>query len=107
MKITPERLEELWKSPVNWRAGLFYHCPEDPRIIVPKRQKWRGWTINFARRGAIPVLVGCVLYVTVPLGYVAWLGYILTWVWWTTLAVIILLMYPMCWYLASPRRFRD
>jgi hypothetical protein len=28
-----------------------------PGVIVPKQQKWRGWTLNFAHRYAIPTLI--------------------------------------------------
>ena len=34
-----------------WRGGLFYANPEDPRLVVPKR--WGvGWTFNYARPAA-------------------------------------------------------
>jgi uncharacterized membrane protein len=41
-------LEELWKDPKNWRWKVFYYCKEDPRLLVPKRLRWTGWTVNFA-----------------------------------------------------------
>ena len=50
-----ESLDELWSRPANW--GLVYRCPEDPRVIVPKRRRWMGWTINFAHPLAWVVLV--------------------------------------------------
>jgi hypothetical protein len=25
--------------------------------VIPKQQKWRGWTLNFAHRYAIPTLI--------------------------------------------------
>lgn len=28
--------------------GLFYFDKSDPRVIVPKVNKWMGWTFNFA-----------------------------------------------------------
>ena len=38
-------------APQDWRGGLFYANPEDPRLIVPKR--WGvGWTFNYARPAA-------------------------------------------------------
>ncbi|KAJ3055420.1 hypothetical protein HK102_011350, partial [Quaeritorhiza haematococci] len=43
-------LTSLWENPQNWTFGMFYHCPEDPRLWVPKKQKWAGWTINMASR---------------------------------------------------------
>lgn len=35
-------------DPKNYKWGLFYFNPNDSRIIVPKRAKWMGWTLNFA-----------------------------------------------------------
>jgi hypothetical protein len=43
-----EELERLWRDPKHWRGIGFYHCPADPRVVVPKRIRWAGWTINFA-----------------------------------------------------------
>lgn len=33
----------------NWKLGFLYFNPDDPRIILPKRIKQLGWTINFGR----------------------------------------------------------
>jgi len=54
--MTPEELEACWKDPGNRRCGVYY-CKADPRVIVPKHLKWMGWTINFARPSAIPVML--------------------------------------------------
>lgn len=32
----------------NYKWGLFYFDRSDYRVIVPKRNKWMGWTFNFA-----------------------------------------------------------
>jgi len=42
------RIEELWTDPGNWTWGVIYRCPEDPRVIVPRRWRWGGWTLNFS-----------------------------------------------------------
>ena len=55
--MNTEQIDALWKTPSNWTAGLFYHCKEDPRLIVYKRQKWQGWTVNFSRPMAIPSII--------------------------------------------------
>ncbi len=54
--MTHEELETLWSAPENWKWGIYY-CKDDPRTIVPKRAKWMGWTINFARPNATLALV--------------------------------------------------
>ena len=43
--------EKLWQDEKNWKGiwGIYY-CPEDRRVVVPKRCKWAGWTVNFAHR---------------------------------------------------------
>jgi uncharacterized membrane protein len=33
----------------HYKWGLFYYNPEDSRVILPKRNQWMGWTLNFAR----------------------------------------------------------
>jgi hypothetical protein len=59
-----EEIENCWRDPKNYRWGLIYYCKADPRAIVPRRYKWMGWTANFARPSAIPV-VGLLLAVLV------------------------------------------
>ena len=36
-------------DPTNWKWGLFYVNYKDSRLIVPKRMKSFGWTLNFAQ----------------------------------------------------------
>jgi hypothetical protein len=45
--------DELHADPANWKWGIFYFSREDRRIVVPKRIRGLGWTINFARPEAI------------------------------------------------------
>jgi uncharacterized membrane protein len=51
----------------DWRGGLFYAKPEDPRLVVPKRSGI-GWTFNYARPAAWVVTA---LLVLGPLAFVA------------------------------------
>jgi uncharacterized membrane protein len=32
-----------------YKWGLFYYNSDDPRVILPTRNPWMGWTLNFAR----------------------------------------------------------
>ena len=51
----------------NWKLGFIYFCKEDPRVLVPKRIRGLGWTLNFARPMAVPFLIFLVaLAVVVP-----------------------------------------
>lgn len=49
-------LERLWNDPGHW-SPFGYRCPSDPRVIVPKRLRALGWTINWAHPRAIPMLL--------------------------------------------------
>ena len=34
-------------NPDNYKFDIFYYNPKDKRIIVPKQNRLRGWTLNF------------------------------------------------------------
>ena len=40
--------DRMIEDPANYKWGLFYFNRADKRIIVPKRLKMMGWTLNFA-----------------------------------------------------------
>jgi hypothetical protein len=63
---SPE-LERLWQDPAHWSPPGIYRCAEDSRLIVPKRRRWAGWTLNFAHRGAWLVFAGSVAVAVGPL----------------------------------------
>lgn len=63
--MTREELEDCRKDPQNRKWGVYY-CKADPRVIVPKRLKWMGWTINFARPSAIPVVLLTIAILLIP-----------------------------------------
>jgi len=79
--LSREELERHWANPENWSA--VYYCPEDPRVIVPKRRPSMGWTINFAHPLAVPVLF---LAISVP-----------------ALPIVLLIRYhvPFPWFIAA------
>ena len=52
-------LDHLSRDPGNWHLYLFYFCRRDPRLIVPKRIRGLGWTINLAHLSAF-LLVGLI-----------------------------------------------
>jgi len=65
-KLPAGTLDKLWSEPGNWRAGIIYICKDDPRVIVPKRSKWGGWTLNFTHPAAWLVLLVSILSILVP-----------------------------------------
>ena len=59
-------LDKLWTDPNNWRGCTVYICKDDPRLIVPKRPKWGGWTLNFAHLSVWLLLLSVLLSVLIP-----------------------------------------
>ena len=46
------------KKEINhYKFGIFYYNPNDGRIIVPKRIKYLGWTLNFANPLAYGIII--------------------------------------------------
>ena len=72
--MTREELEACRNNPKNRKWGVYY-CKDDPRVIVPKRFRWMGWTINAARPSAILVALLAVAILAIPVLTVrAWGG---------------------------------
>lgn len=61
-----EKLAHLWQDPKHWKWRLIYSCPQDPRIVVPERFRWMGYTLNFAHRSALLLAAVIVLVIIVP-----------------------------------------
>ena len=41
---------DIWHNdPKNWKLFGFYYNKLDNRFWLPKRIKWTGWTINWAK----------------------------------------------------------
>lgn len=106
-KLSVGTLDRLWSDARNWRAGLIYSCKEDPRIVVPKRQRWRGWTLNFAHAAAWPALVLSVVAIVLLLLALAVAGQTGPVSWFSALAGILVAMVLLCRFLASPKRFEE
>lgn len=45
------------KNPDNYRFNIFYFNPKDKRIVVPKQDRYRGWTLNFGNRYAYMLII--------------------------------------------------
>lgn len=59
MKIDFDKFDSDRKinDPTNYKWGIFYFNPNDQRIMVPKRSKSMGWTLNFARMYSYIILI--------------------------------------------------
>jgi hypothetical protein len=105
-KLPPGTLDRLWEDSRHWTWGfLFYCCPQDPRLLVPKRQKWAGWTLNCAHASSWALLALIVAGIAFPAIALARAGLVLTWVWCVFLTACIALACGLSIWLASPRRF--
>lgn len=52
--------DRMIDDPVNYKAGIFYYNPKDRRIIVPKRLRGMGWTLNFGSLYTYLLILGLV-----------------------------------------------
>jgi uncharacterized membrane protein len=41
----------------NYKWGVFYYNPSDPRTLVPKRIRLMGWQLNYAHRGSYIAII--------------------------------------------------
>jgi hypothetical protein len=106
-KLPAGTLDRLWSDPKHWRAGLFYSCKEDPRAVVPKKQKWRGWTMNCAHLSAWGFLLFVIVLIAAPVTCVSLRAGVGSPAWFATLAGVIAAVTVLCWLLAHPSRFEE
>ena len=54
-----QELKNKWHDDSkNWKLGIFYFNKEDKRIIISKRLKLFGWTLNFANPLSYIIMIG-------------------------------------------------
>ncbi|MCD6017506.1 MAG: putative transrane protein of unknown function [Bacteroidetes bacterium] len=51
-----EQEDEMYRDPDNWKLGIFYFCPQDSRLFVPKKISLFGITPNFANPKAYLII---------------------------------------------------
>jgi hypothetical protein len=69
--MTNDELNRLWADDKNWNRWGLYNCSRDPRLIVPKRIKWTGWTANTAHGFSIRALALFALILVLALAPIA------------------------------------
>ena len=52
-------------DPENYKWGIFYFNPDDLRAVVPKRNRWMGWTLNFAQPLAWVIILGIIAFAVI------------------------------------------
>ena len=66
-KPTNGDFENWHNDPDNWKLGIFYFNKKDKRLFPPKRNKYFGWTINFANPISIlAMIVLIILLLVIP-----------------------------------------
>jgi uncharacterized membrane protein len=66
-RYTPDNFNRKEMNPENYKWGLFYFNPGDSRVIVPKRLRGMGWTMNFANLWTY-VILGTIIVVAILVG---------------------------------------
>ena len=61
MKVNQETKDKWHEDSKNWKLAIFYFNPADKRILVPKKNKFLGWTLNFANVFSYLILVAIFL----------------------------------------------
>lgn len=74
MQPTQEQQDNWHKDSNNWKLGMFYYNPEDPRMLVDKRTKWMGVTINFAHKKAVIGFFGAMIGLLILAGLVVYMA---------------------------------
>ena len=98
-------LNTLWSDPKNWRAYGFYFCKADPRFIVPKRNRWGGWTTNFAHRSGWIALIVLTADILIPTLCLIETRSVHTWVGFVTIVALLISVSAICCFFASPNRY--
>jgi len=100
--MTKEELETLWADKDNGRWGAIYYCKNDPRLVVPKRIKWMGWTVNCAYPWlAIGFIIFIIFAASLPFIIELKLNVATPAVICITLVMVAVLIIGLCAYLSS------
>lgn len=62
MQFEDYDLDRMRNDPENYKWGILYFNKKDPRTILPKRNKFLGWTVNFASPYSYLILVGILAF---------------------------------------------
>lgn len=62
MLFDDDPLDRMRNDPENYKWGIFYFNSKDPRMLVPKRNRIMGWTMNFASPYSYLILIGMIAF---------------------------------------------
>jgi uncharacterized membrane protein len=97
--------EKYWSENANWKYFCFYICKDDPRLAVPKKPKWMGYTLNFAHPKAYLLLIATIFVYAIPI--VMFMGYYGRNYITLLIILVVITMGVMCFYhkQANPRNY--
>ncbi len=52
-------------NPDNYKFTIFYYNINDRRVIVPKRNRWLGWTLNFGQVNTYLLIASIIIIIVV------------------------------------------
>lgn len=56
-----DELNEMRNNPYNYKWGIFYFNPKDPRCLIP-RKNGTGWSLNFANLYSYLIIAGVIIF---------------------------------------------
>lgn len=62
MRFDDDPLDRMRNDPENYKWGIFYFNSKDPRMLVPKRNRMMGWTMNFANPYSYLIIIGIAVF---------------------------------------------
>lgn len=62
-------LDRMRNNPDNYKWGIFYFNSKDTRFILPKRNQWMGWTLNFANPYSYLIILGIIAFAVFMLNF--------------------------------------
>jgi uncharacterized membrane protein len=57
--------DRMIDDPMNYKGGIFYFNRKDGRVLVPKRSRLMGWTLNFANFFTYLLILGIILVILI------------------------------------------
>ncbi|MEI7483825.1 MAG: DUF5808 domain-containing protein [Ignavibacteriota bacterium] len=64
-----DELDRMRNNPDNYKWGIFYFNPKDPRYILSKRNQWMGWTLNFANPFSYLIVLCIIAFAVLMLNF--------------------------------------
>jgi uncharacterized membrane protein len=54
-------MDNMRSNPENYKWGVFYFNRKDSRVVLPRRNRMMGWTMNFASPYTYLIIIGFIV----------------------------------------------